>query len=214
MYGFKKMYHLLRKKGYPWNHKKVYRVYKLLKMNIIKKKKKRLPTRVKTPLTQPSAPNEIWSMDFMSDSLQSGRRIRTLNIIDDYNREALVVEVANSIPSYAVVEQLKNLIRDRAKPLQIRVDNGPEFTSNTFINFCLQHKIEIKYTQPGKPMQNGFIERFNRSYRTEILDAYLFKSIDEIESITQEWIIHYNQIRPHDSLKGLTPHEYKNRLVI
>lgn len=158
MYGFKKMYHLLRKKGYPWNHKKVYRVYKLLKMNIIKRKKKRLPTRVKTPLTQPSAPNEIWSMDFMSDSLQSGRRIRTLNIIDDYNREALVVEVANSIPSYSVVEQLKNLIRDRDKPLQIRVDNGPEFTSNTFINFCLQHKIEIKYTQPRKPIQNGFIE--------------------------------------------------------
>lgn len=208
------MYHLLRKKGYPWNHKKVYRVYKLLKMNIIKRKKRRLPTRVKTPLTQPSAPNGIWSMDFMSDSLQSGRRIRTLNIIDDYNREALVVEVANSIPSYAVVEQLKNLIGDRDKPLQIRVDNGPEFTSNTFINFCLQHKIEIKYTQPGKPMQNGFIERFNRSYRIEILDAYLFKSIDEIESITQEWIIHYNQIRPHDSLKGLTPYEYKNRLVI
>lgn len=107
----------------------------------------------------------------MSDSLQCGRKLRTLNIIDDYNREALAVEIATSIRAYAVIEQLKLLIAERGKPEQIRVDNGSEFMSNTFINFCNEKKIEINYIQPGKPMQNAFIERFNRSYRSEILDA-------------------------------------------
>lgn len=208
-YGFGKMFRILRREGKLWNHKKVYRVYKLLKMNIHRKMKRRLPARIKTPLMVPTQSNQIWSMDFMSDSLQCGRKLRTLNIIDDYNREALAVEIATSIPAYAVIEQLKLLIAERGKPEQIRVDNGPEFMSNTFINFCNEKKIEINYIQPGKPMQNAFIERFNRSYRSEILDAYLFKSISEINNLTQEWIIHYNENRPHDSLKGLTPFEYK-----
>lgn len=208
-YGFGKMFRILRREGNLWNHKKVYRVYKLLKMNIHRKMKRRLPARIKTPLIVPTQSNQIWSMDFMSDCLQCGRKFRTLNIIDDYNREALAVEIATSIPAYAVVEQLKLLITERGKPEHIRVDNGPEFMSNAFIHFCNEKKIEINYIQPGKPMQNGFIERFNRSYRSEILDAYLFRSITEINDITQEWIIHYNENRPHDSLKGLTPFEYK-----
>ena len=210
-YGFWKMHQILRKEGHKWNHKKVYRVYKLLKMNIHRRVRKRLPTRIKTPLTVPEGLNQIWSMDFMSDSLQCGRRFRTLNILDDYNREILNIEVSTSIPSYYVVDELNLLIKERGKPKQIRVDNGPEFISNAFINFCNEKKIEINYIQPGKPMQNGFIERFNRSYRTEILDAYLFKSIKEVTELTQQWMIHYNEKRPHDSLNGLTPIEYKMR---
>jgi putative transposase len=212
-YGFRKMFNLIRREGYEWNHKKVYRVYRTLKMNLHRKMKRRLPTRIKTPLTVPTKPNEIWSMDFMSDSLQCGRRIRALNIMDDFNREALTVEVSTSIPAYAVVEQLNLLITERGKPQQIRVDNGPEFISNTFTNFCNEHNIEINYIQPGKPMQNGFIERFNRSYRTEILDAYLFKSLKEVDDMSQQWIVHYNQQRPHDSLNGLTPIEYKQKYL-
>lgn len=113
-----------------------------------------------------------------------------LNIIDDFNREALAIEAACSIPAYAVVDQLQWLIRERGKPLQIRVDNGPEFVSATFISFCNEKKIEINYIQPGKPMQNGFIERFNRSLRSEILNAYLFKSLDEVNELLGQWIIH------------------------
>ncbi len=125
-YGFWKLYHMIRKKGYKWNHKRVYRVYKQLKMNL-QRRRKRLLTRVKTALKVPENPNEIWLMDFMSDALQCGRRFRTLNIIDDYNREVLTIETNYSIPDYAVIEQVKRLIEQRGKPQQIRVDNGPEF---------------------------------------------------------------------------------------
>jgi putative transposase len=208
-YGFWKLYALLRRQGYMWNHKKVYRVYKLLKMNLQRRAKRRLPNRIKTPLNVPDRPNQVWSMDFMTDGLQCGQKFRTLNIIDDFNREALVIAAAPSIPSYAVVEQIQWLIKEKGKPQQIRVDNGPEFISNTFINFCNEKKIEINYIQPGKPMQNGFIERFNRSLRSEILDAYLFKSIKEVNELIQQWIIHYNEHRPHDALQGMAPIQYK-----
>ncbi len=207
-YGFWKLYHMIRKKGYKRNHKRVYRVYKQLKMNLQRRTRKRLPTRVKTALEIPENPNEIWSMDFMSDTLQCGRRFRTLNIIDDYNREVLAIETNYSIPAYAVIEQVKRLIEQRGKPQQIRVDNGPEFISNTFIDFCNEKRIEIRYIQPGKPMQNAYIERFNRSYRQEILDAYLFKNLQEVENLTQRWIEHYNQYRPHDSLHNMSPMEF------
>lgn len=177
-------------------------------MNLQRRARKRLPTRVKNPLEAPKKPNQIWSMDFMSDALQSGRRFRTLNIIDDYNREALVMETSYSIPAYALIEQLKFLIKEKGKPQQIRVDNGPEFLSNIFIEFCNHHRIEICYIQPGKPMQNGYIERFNRSYREEILDAYLFKTMAEVEDLTQQWMQHYNEKRPHQSLKNLSPIQF------
>ena len=207
-YGFRKLFHMVRKEGYEWNHKRVYRIYKLLKMNLQRRARKRLPARVKTPLSIPDQPNQIWSMDFMSDALRCGRRFRTLNILDDYNREVLSIEVSTSIPAYAVVEDLKLVIEQRGRPQQIRVDNGPEFLSHTFISFCNEERIEINYIQPGKPMQNGFIERFNRSYRNEILDAYLFESVREVTELTQEWIMHYNEKRPHQALNGLTPVEY------
>lgn len=212
-YGFKKMFSMLRLQGCFWNHKRVYRVYKLLKLNLTKRTRKRLPTRVKTPLNVPSTPNQIWSMDFVSDALYNSRRFRCLTIIDDYNREIVDIDVNYSMPAYIVTALLQFQIEQRGKPQVIRVDNGPEFLSYTFIDFCNKNKIEINYIQPGKPTQNAFIERFNRSYRNEILNAYIFHSLEEVKEYTQAWIQHYNYKRPHDSLGKVPPVVYKNNII-
>ena len=171
VYGFRKLFACLKRDGRQWNHKKVYRGYKLLKLNKKRRGKRRLPARVKHPLQEQAELNSSWSMDFMSDSLASGNKFRTLNIIDDCNREALVIEVATSITAKRVVRTLEQLIDWRGKPATIRVDNGPGFTSADFSSWCKKEEITIQYIQPGKPMQNGYIERFNGSYRREILDA-------------------------------------------
>jgi putative transposase len=135
-YGFRKLLSYLKRAGKPWNHKRVYRVYKLLKLNKKRKGKRRLPNRVKQPLLQPAEINNSWSMDFMSDALASGRKFRTFNVLDDCNREALVIEIATSIASTRVIRTLEQLIDWRGKPVAIRVDNGPEFTSTDFTNWC------------------------------------------------------------------------------
>jgi putative transposase len=207
--GCDKFYDMIRGQGLNWNYKRIRRVYKLLKLNMKRKIKRRLPARVKSPLLVPEEINRSWSMDFMSDALCSGRKIRVLNIMDEYNREALAVEVSTSFPSQAVMRILEDVIEWRGKPDQIRVDNGPEFTSTAFINWCKNSQIRLHYIQPGKPMQNGFIERFNRTFREEVLDAYLFQDIVQVRDICTEWMEDYNYIRPHESLEGRSPKRYK-----
>jgi len=213
VYGFRKLFACLKRAGKQWNHKKVYRVYKLLKLNKKKRGKRRLPARIKQPLQKQLELNSSWSMDFMSDSLASGSKFRTLNVIDDCNREALVIEIATSIASKRVIRTLEQLIDWRGKPVTIRVDNGPEFTSADFMSWCKAMGISLHYTQPGKPMQNGYIERFNGSYRREILDAYLFFDLEEVRQLTEQWMEEYNTRRPHEALGNLTPSEWplKNR---
>lgn len=207
-YGFRKMFFTLRNQGYDWNHKKVYRVYCSLGLNLKRRAKRRLPARIKEPLTVPSSANQVWSIDFMSHSLYCGRRFRALNIIDDYNREALWIEIDTSIGSQSLVEILSLVIRETGKPLQIRTDNGPEFISSVFTNYCNKHDIEIKYIQPGKPTQNAFIERFNGSFRREILNAYIFYNLSQVRKITEIWRMNYNDIRPHESLGNQSPKKY------
>ena len=207
-YGFRKMFHLLRNQGYDWNHKKVHRVYCALGLNLKRKVKRRLPARVKHPLEVPEKPNQVWSMDFMSHSLYNGRRFRVFNLIDDFNREALWIETDTSIGSKYVTDILDLVIREKGKPLQVRVDNGPEFISSTFINYCNKLNIEIRYIQPGKPMQNAFIERFNGSYRRDVLDAYIFYTLKEVKQITSIWMMEYNTIRPHESLGDIAPEKF------
>jgi len=207
-YGFRKMFYTLRYQGYEWNHKKVRRVYCALGLNLKRKAKRRLPARIKEPLEVPQEANQVWSIDFMSHSLYNGRRFRVLNIIDDYNREALWMEIDTSIGSHALVEVITLLIREVGKPLQIRVDNGPEFISSAFTNYCNQQNIEIKYIQPGKPTQNAFVERFNGSYRRDILNTYIFYHLDQVRKITEMWRMNYNNIRPHESLGNIPPKKY------
>ena len=144
----------------------------------------------------------------MSDALFHGVKFRTLNLLDDFNREVIWIEIGLSIGARHMVDLLEWLIKERGKPKAIRVDNGPEFTSMCFERWCHKHRIEIKYIQPGKPVQNAYIERFNRTYRSEVLDMRRFESQHEVRQITYEWIKHYNENRPHESLGDLTPMEY------
>ena len=207
-YGFRKLLAYLRRAGHSYNHKKVYRVYKFLKLNKRRKGKRRLPARVKQPLQQQSRPNASWSMDFMSDAMVGNRKFRTFNVMDDCSREALAIEIDTSLSSRRIIRVLEKVIDQRGTPASIRSDNGPEFTSAAFEQWCSERQIKIQYIQPGKPMQNGYIERFNRLYREAVLDAYLFFDLDQVRQLTAEWMEEYNQRRPHESLNNLTPEEW------
>lgn len=210
-YGFKKMFNKLKQRGFNWNHKRVYRVYCSLGLNMRKKPKKRLPSRDKLKLVQPTAHNMTGSLDFMSDALSNGRRFRTLNVIDDCNREALGIKVGFSLTAQRVIEFLDQIALSRDYPLAIRLDNGPENISSTMRKWAEKHGIRILYIQPGKPAQNAYIERFNRTYREEVLNMYLFNNLHEVQVITGQWLVEYNYERPHESLGNLTPIEYVNK---
>lgn len=208
-YGFCKLFAYIRRSGKQWNHKRIYRVYKLLKLNRRRKGKRRLPSRVKQPLVKQELINQSWSMDFMSDSMVGGRRFRTFNLIDDCTREVLAIEIDTSLSSKRIIRTLERVILDRGKPNIIRTDNGPEFTSKDLELWAKDNEIQIQFIQPGRPMQNGYIERFNRIYRESILDAYLFFELEQVRILTDEWIDEYNNRRPHESLGNLTPNEWK-----
>ncbi len=207
-YGFWKMNDRLKMEGHHWNHKKVYRVYTALKLNLRRRHKRRLPARQAVAISIPATPNRMWSLDFMTDTLYDGRKVRILNIIDDYNRQALAMEADTSIPAKQVTQILERLAETHGKPVAIRTDNGPEFISHRLMGWCHKNRIQMQFIQPGKPVQNSLIERFNGSYRKEILDAYVFYSLDELRAITREWMQEYNNYRPHDSLGGMTPTAY------
>ena len=144
----------------------------------------------------------------MSDALWCGRRFRTFNLIDDYNREALTIDVDRSLPAGRVVRVLDRAAAWRGYPKKLRVDNGPELTSVRLADWADDNDVVLEFTEPGRPMQNGFVERFNRTYRTEVLDLYIFKKLKEVQEITDNWVIEYNEERPHESLGNLTPKEY------
>jgi len=202
------MFPIIRRRGYPWNHKRVYRIYCALNLNIRRRSKKRLPSRNPEPLSVPESINQCWSADFMSDALWSGQRFRTFNLVDDYNREALTIEGDRSVPAGRVVRALDRAAAWRGYPKKLRVDNGPELTSVRLADWADDNNVELEFTEPGRPMQNGFVERFNRTYRTEVLDLYIFKKLKEVQEITDNWVIEYNEERPHESLGNLTPKEY------
>lgn len=208
-YGFKKLFVKLRQAGFSWNHKRVHRIYCLLKLNLKRKGKKQLPARTAMTLVVPDTINKTWSVDFMSDGLMCGRKFRTFNVLDDFNREALAIEVDLSLPSQRVTRVLDNIASCRGYPDSLRLDNGPEFISETLANWAKTHGVHLQFIQPGKPTQNSFIERFNRTFREEILDFYLFKNLQEVREMTQQWLIQYNEERPHESLGNMTPNQYK-----
>lgn len=206
--GFGKFFTILRRQGYKWNHKRVYRVYCNLKLNMRRKGKKRLPNRHPEPLSVPDSINQCWSADFMSDALWHGKRFRTFNLVDDFNREVLAIEIDTGLPAQRITRVLDRVAVDRGYPAKLRVDNGPELTSVHMATWAEIHDVELEFIQPGKPMQNGFIERFNRTYREEVLDMYVFNRLSEVREITENWITDYNQVRPHESLGDITPVEY------
>ena len=207
-WGYGKMIAYLKHQGYAWNHKRIYRVYCEMGLNLHRKPKKRLPARTAHALTPPTQANQSWSSDFMSDSLSNGRAFRTLNIMDDFNREILWIEVDTSLPAERLVSILDLLIAWRGCPKQIRMDNGPELISHRLEDWAKEHSVTLAHIQPGKPAQNAYIERFNRTFREDVLDAYLFCSLEEVRQIVEPWMEKYNAIRPHEALQGLSPHQF------
>jgi putative transposase len=206
--GFDDYFGRIRNEGFTWNHKRVRRVYRMMKLNIRRRHKRKVPRRIKEPLSVPGGINYCWSADFMSDALVYGRKVRILNVMDDYNREVLAVEADFSMPAEKVIGFMEQIIARRGKPKVIRVDNGPEYCSNAFCQWCERNGIRILYIQPGKPMQNGFIERLNRLFREDILDAYLFEDLEELRLLADRWMEDYNKFHPHSALGGLSPLTY------
>jgi putative transposase len=207
-YGFDKLFKVLRRWGHNWNHKRVHRIYCSLNLNKRRRGKKRLPNRNPAPLAVPERANHCWSMDFMSDSLMCGRRFRTFNLVDDFNREALAIEIDIGLPAQRVIRVLDRVVAWRGYPSKLRMDNGPEFISTALAEWAENHDIALEFIQPGKPTQNSFVERFNRTYRDEILNMYVFRTLTEVRELTDSWVRQYNEERPHDSLGDLTPWEY------
>lgn len=207
-FGFRKLFLLLRKAGHPWNHKRVWRVYCEMKLNIRRRFKRRYRSKAPVSLVQPIRPNQAWSADFMSDVLADGRQFRTFNVIDDYNREALRVEIDVSLTAARITRVLDQVVAIRGRPERLRVDNGPEFTSAAFVAWCQMNEVELEYIQPGKPTQNAFVERFNGIYRDGVLDVWSFLSLDHVREETERWLEQYNTIRPHESLGDVSPVEF------
>ena len=199
---------MIRKSGKKFNHKRIRRVYKKLKLTLPKKVRKRLPARERKVIVQPLEPNLTWSMDFMNDSLVGGRRFRTLNVMDDFNREMLTMEIATSIPARHVIRALDHLKESRGLPETIRVDNGPEYISSALSQWAHSNKLELLFIQPGKPTQNSLIERLNGTCRREFLNANWFSDLDQVRQQAQEWMNEYNNERPHAALGDRTPTEF------
>ncbi len=204
-WGFWKCFDRRRFEGHRWNHQRGHRVYCALRLNLPRRTTRRVPRRVRLPLTAPPVLNQTGALDFMTETLYDGRRVRVLTVIDEGNREALDIAMGLSLPSRRVIRVLEELVAVHGAPSAVRVDNGPEFTAQTFVDWCTGHGVAIHYLQPGKPDQNAYIERFNRSYRTEVLNAHLFESVAELRAMTDTWRRIDNGERPHDSLGRVPP---------
>ena len=197
--------HLRNVQGHRWNHKRVYRIYCELQLNMRIKPKKRVKREKPEELAVPAQPNRVWSMDFMADRLEDMRAFRLLNVVDDFNREGLGIEVDFSLPAERVTRALERIIEWRGTPDVIRVDNGPEYISGHLMTWAAARGITILHIQPGKPQQNAYIERYNRTVRHEWLDQYMFANIEEVQDYATEWLWTYNTDRPNMGLGGITP---------
>jgi putative transposase len=192
-------------KGFRWNHKRVYRIYKELELNMRIKPKRRLLREKPDALAVPKTINECWSMDFMHDQLHSGRSYRLFNVIDDFNREGLGIEIDFSLPAERVIRSLDQIIEWRGKPLSIRCDNGPEYVSKLLSQWAEKKHIKLRFIQPGNPQQNAYVERYNRTVRYDWLNQYLFDNISEVQELATKWLWSYNNERPNMAIGGITP---------
>jgi putative transposase len=197
--------YLRNMKGFAWNHKRVYRIYRELELNLRIKPRKRLKRDKPDALAVPDFPNQTWSMDFMADQLADGRSFRTLNVLDDFNREGLGIEADFSLPAARVVRVLDQIIEWRGRPAAIRVDNGPEYVSGTLATWAATRGIALQFIQPGKPQQNAYVERYNRTVRTEWLSQFVFETIEEVQEQATQWLWTYNNERPNMAIGGVTP---------
>jgi len=206
--GREKIIRLVQKQHSEVGSSRIRRVYEQSGFSLTKRLRRRIKDNPANPITIPLEKNQEWAMDFMSDALVNGRKIRTLNIIDHYNRQCMGINIGFNMPAVVVIQYLERVIEKHGKPCRIRTDNGPEFRSKAFQKWLSKNSIEWSRIQKGKPQQNAIIERFNRTYREDVLDANLFYTIEHAMQITQDWLQEYNGSRPHEALNYQTPENY------
>lgn len=206
-FGYRRLYVLLRREGYAVNHKRIHRLYRAEGLAVRRRTRKRVAIRRGVVPMVSTTPNDCWCLDFVSDALASGRRIRVLAVLDTCTREALTVEVDTSLPAVRVVGVLNQLVRDRGIPRTIVLDNGPELTSRVLDQWAYAHGVRLQFIEPGKPIQNAFIESFNSRLRDECLNVHWFTSLADAQVLIETWRLDYNQCRPHSALDYRTPEE-------
>ena len=207
-FGYRRIHTILVREGFKVNHKKVYRIYKEENLTVKKRKRKKTAKYLGEKALAPIRPNERWSMDFVHDSLACGRKIRTLNIVDDFTRECLAIEVDHSIGGKRVIKVLERLKAERGLPESILTDNGSEFTGNDMGRWAYARNQRHLFIEPGKPFQNCFVESFNGRFRDECLNEHWFLNLQHAKEVIEEWRLDYNNERPHGSLNEMTPAEY------
>lgn len=208
-YGYELLHGMLKAEGLVVNEKKTYRIYREEKLQVRRKRRKRLLARDRVPMPIPEGPNQRWSMDFVSDQLATGRRFRVLNVVDDYSRECIGQIVDTSITGERVSRRLDQLVLERSVPEAIVTDNGPEFTSKAMHLWSQRIGATLRFIQPGKPIQNALVESFNGKFRDACLNEHWFVDLADARRTIEAWRVHYNTVRPHSSLGFLTPEQFR-----
>lgn len=207
-FGYRRLHALLQREGFAVNHKRVYRLYVEEQLWVRKRTRKRRVAQTRVPLLVPTAPNQVWSLDFIGDALATGRRFRALNVVDDHSREAPAIEVDTSLGGQRVTRVLDRLKVERGLPWQIRTDNGPEFTSRAVEQWAYENGVDWQFIEPGRPMENAYVESFNGKFRDECLNENWFTDLADARQKIEQWRQDYNQVRPHSALGYRTPTEF------
>ena len=207
-FGYRRLHVLIARDCTVVNHKRVYRLYRQAGLQVRRRRRKRLTRGERVPLPTPSRRGERWSMDFTLDTLADGRAFRTLNIVDDYTRECLAIEVDRSLPGLRVTRVLDRLRAAHGLPQSIVLDNGPEFAGRTLEAWAYAAKVTLCFIRPGKPIENAYVESFNGKFRDECLNEHWFVSLAEAQAQIEAWRVDYNTVRPHSALDDLTPHQF------
>ncbi len=207
-FGYRRIHVMLRREGVQANVKRVYRLYRQEKLQVRRRRKRHGVAVERRPLIRPERPNQVWSIDFVSDSLESGRRLKCLTIVDDFTKEAVDIVVDHGISGQYVTRVLEAAGRFRALPQTIRTDQGPEFTGKAMDAWAYSHGIEVRLIEAGKPTQNAYVESFNGKFRDECLNEHWFATLAEARRQIAAWRIDYNENRPHSSLANVTPAEF------
>jgi putative transposase len=212
-YGYRRLHVLLCREGWAVNWKRTYRVYREAGLTVRRRKRKQIAGTLRQPKVIAVAPNISWSMDFVSDGFVDGRRLRCLNIVDDFTKECLAIEVDTSLPGRRVVGVLERLAENRGLPKSVTVDNGPEFISKVLDEWAYRRQLQLRFIEPGKPQQNAYIESFNGKFRDECLNEHWFLSMRHARQVIAAWREEYNQERPHSSLGYLAPSRFADSFL-
>jgi putative transposase len=213
-YGAAMIYLKLRQGGELVNHKRVERLYALEKLQVKRRRRKKIPLAERQPLVRPGSANEVWSMDFLFDRIACGRTIKCLVIVDDATHESVAIVAEHSMGGNHLIRVLDQICYQRGRPAVIRSDNGPEFSGKAMLSWAHRNGITLRPIEPGKPNQNAYVESFNGRLRDECLNEHWFTSLEHARAEIERWRREYNEERPKKSLGGLTPAQYAKQLAV